>query len=58
MKILLKVIGFQINKKMKKFLNLIYKKSRELKNNDELKLAALSGFTIGVILVYIIYNIL
>ena len=55
---MLKAIGFQINKKMKKFLNLIYKKSRELKNNDELKLAALSGFTIGVILVYIIYNIL
>ena len=43
---------------MKKILKFLSEKIQELKSNDELKLAALSGFTSGVILVYIIYNIL
>ena len=42
---------------MKKLLNLLSDKFQELKNNDELKLAALSGFTSGVLLVFVIYNI-
>lgn len=41
---------------MKKTLNLLLKKIQELKSNDELKLAALSGFTFGVLFVFIIYN--
>jgi hypothetical protein len=42
---------------MKKILQLLSEKFQELKNNDELKLAALSGFTFGVFFVAIIYNI-
>ena len=49
---------------MKEFLllmirirNFLSEKFQELKSNDELKLAALSGFTSGVLLVTLIYNI-
>ena len=41
---------------MKKILQLLSEKFKELKNNDELKLAALSGFTFGVLFVAVIYN--
>jgi len=42
---------------MKKILQLLTEKFRELKSNDEYKLAALSGFTFGVLFVFIIYNL-
>ena len=42
---------------MKKILQHLSEKIQELKSNDELKLAALSGFTSGVLLVTLIYNI-
>ncbi|MDC0542872.1 hypothetical protein OAO24_05375 [Methylophilaceae bacterium] len=42
---------------MKKLINLLSEKFQELKNNDEYKLAALTGFTSGVLLVTVIYNI-
>jgi len=42
---------------MKRLINLLLEKFYELKNNDEYKLAALSGFTFGVLFVAIIYNI-
>ena len=41
---------------MKKILKFISEKIQELKSNDELKLAALSGFTFGVLFVAVIYN--
>ena len=40
---------------MKKLINSLSEKFRELKNNDEYKFAALSGYTSGVLLV-VIYN--
>ena len=42
---------------MKKLLNSLSEKFQELKNNDEYKLAALTGYTSGVLLVVVIYNI-
>jgi hypothetical protein len=42
---------------MRRLINLLSEKLQELKNNDELKLAALSGFTFGVLFVAVIYNI-
>ena len=39
---------------MKKLINLLSEKYQELKNNDEYKFAALSGYTSGVLLVVII----
>jgi hypothetical protein len=41
---------------MRRLINLLSEKVQELKNNDELKLAALSGFTFGVLFVAVIYN--
>ena len=41
---------------MRRLFNLLSEKVQELKNNDELKLAALSGFTFGVLFVAVIYN--
>ena len=41
---------------MRKLINLLSEKVQELKNNDELKLAALSGFTFGVLFIAVIYN--
>jgi hypothetical protein len=41
---------------MKKILKFLSEKIQELKSNDELKLAALSGFTFGVLFVAVIYN--
>jgi hypothetical protein len=41
---------------MKKILQLLLEKFQELKSNDELKFAALSGFTFGVLFVAVIYN--
>ena len=41
---------------MRRLINLLSEKLQELKNNDELKLAALSGFTFGVLFVAVIYN--
>ena len=42
---------------MKKILQLLTEKFRELKSNDEYQLAALSGITFGVLFVFIIYNL-
>ena len=42
---------------MRRLINLLSEKLQELKNNDELKLAALSGFTFGVLFVAFIYNL-
>jgi len=42
---------------MKFILKCLSEKLQELKNNDELKLAALSGFTFGVLFVAVLYNI-
>ena len=42
---------------MENILKYLSEKIQELKSNDELKLAALSGFTFGVLFVAIIYNI-
>ena len=42
---------------MRRLINLLSEKIQELKSNDELKLAALSGFTFGVLFVAVIYNI-
>jgi hypothetical protein len=42
---------------MERILKILSEKIQELKNNDELKLAALSGFTFGVLFVAFIYNL-
>jgi len=42
---------------MKKIFRHISEKFQELKGNDEYQLAALSGFTFGVLFVFIIYNL-
>ena len=42
---------------MKLILQYLSEKIQELKSNDELKLAALSGFTFGVLFVAVLYNI-
>ena len=42
---------------MKLILQYLSEKIQELKSNNELKLAALSGFTFGVLFVAVMYNI-
>ena len=51
------VIRYPFFYTMKKILQLLSEKIQELKSNDELKLAALSGFTFGVLFVSVMYNI-
>lgn len=42
---------------MKKIIKFLSGKLQELKNNDEYKFAALSGFTLGVLFVVALYNL-
>ena len=51
------VIRYPFFYTMKKILQLLSEKIQELKSNDGLKLAALSGFTFGVLFVSVMYNI-